>query len=1277
MLTIKTNANNCKLTYTPLNVSSISTGETVNDDITIITGGGHNLRENDEVVFIRQDGESISYLTRAEVKDVADKKTFTVNGFDKYLIEVNGYKQSFIRYSQMISKIETSQDIPIHFDTVLYLNADPYLVEITGETIDSSIIREYGSSLISVEIGTDIETIEDSIFIGCYNLTSVTIPNSVTSIGDYAFYGCSQLKNIYIGDGIKYIGKQAFYLINEDAEIYITAKEPPVLGDSYTFRTTLQIGGDFTPPKFFVPIDVLNIYKGIYMMPSSLDTLNSGIPESYICLNTDEHIFVTNKDEINVKRRYLWDTKDEEFKYDGALVVCDDDYFTFDDLFLIQSFGSGNTSCQNNKLNITATTVGYEPILLTNCLIGVDFNGNDDKYHIYIPYDENIEFASKLEDNLSNTTFTSDDIRFLYDGNNEMVFGNEEKPGSYVSKVCGDIEVDFNIGSNFEVNLHNEEQTSNYIEKIKKNNINKIIDYERYQYTPMYYDGKIPEEYNGVTIDADEYLKENSDKIDDKLKRVNEIKFRLYFRKKDFTLYDEDGSIIAETGDTNATDYVDFGTWQTDDTGYWNNYDLRSDGKCLVDVYKGYNIYGDLLGNLGFTDDDVYFQKDAFKKSFLRLSFYDSPNRETQKLLYYSTIYFDTNVFSSNYIKGLNAWREDETYTPRYNQLVFAYDIADKFKKKGASVLTAEMSCSDKYDDSRSSDGFYLHLFDKLVSGNTCTPIYMKAEFNNAKFGKTVPMIRPIFGRTNRRIPPTNSSFPREYMRGKKNDAGDVYNWVDMNMLLQDMYTKLYIKYDFNTQQFVWFVPQSVDTNINETLTFEFFEPRVKGYDFGSYDILHGNDVGYGTTDGKPDWFHSEFNTNYEWITESGQTESEWASEFDGCCLMTTAVTIEGENILDGTKLFNNSSISKIDRIWIDGMMINPDAETGVYETTHFQLPDISFTGKTTTDEYFLWTATTTQEMWSDVYEDWFINPNITPKKIHSVNYYFKTNKKDQVSLIDELYLGINNNKKTKEITDTLWTDLKSSIPSQPSETLPSGMFSEIQSLRCVNIVKHGNKNFTTIGNGAFGNCQNLIKINIDNSAADIIGKNCFAGCRSVKTADLENTKIILREAFQGCYTLSNVTFSNGLKYIGCGAFGNTRVRNIQLPNSILRIGNSAFRRCYQLSSFNITGTNSVLTIGKRIFAECAILKYNLVRQIKSRYNYYGGTPDIIQYFLNNGNTIVFYDARSNKYVTLSLAPDKDRGKIMYHYRHINYYQYINREQLGVLNFEDWYNYLF
>ena len=52
------------------------------------------------------------------------------------------------------------------------------------------------SSLVTLNIGENVQNIPAYAFSGCSSLTSVTIPNSVAYIGDYAFYGCSGLLNV-------------------------------------------------------------------------------------------------------------------------------------------------------------------------------------------------------------------------------------------------------------------------------------------------------------------------------------------------------------------------------------------------------------------------------------------------------------------------------------------------------------------------------------------------------------------------------------------------------------------------------------------------------------------------------------------------------------------------------------------------------------------------------------------------------------------------------------------------------------------------------------------------------------------------------------------------------------------------------------------------------------------------------------------------------------------------------------------------------------------------
>ena len=66
------------------------------------------------------------------------------------------------------------------------------------------------SSLTTVNIGDNVETIPYYVFWGCTGLTSVTIPNSVTSIGYGAFLECTGLTSVTIPNSVTSIGSGAF-----------------------------------------------------------------------------------------------------------------------------------------------------------------------------------------------------------------------------------------------------------------------------------------------------------------------------------------------------------------------------------------------------------------------------------------------------------------------------------------------------------------------------------------------------------------------------------------------------------------------------------------------------------------------------------------------------------------------------------------------------------------------------------------------------------------------------------------------------------------------------------------------------------------------------------------------------------------------------------------------------------------------------------------------------------------------------------------------------------
>ena len=70
--------------------------------------------------------------------------------------------------------------------------------------------NSFPTSVKSVTIGEEVESIPLYFLVKNKNITSVTIPNNVTSIGSYAFYQCSGLTSVTISNSVTSIGMYAF-----------------------------------------------------------------------------------------------------------------------------------------------------------------------------------------------------------------------------------------------------------------------------------------------------------------------------------------------------------------------------------------------------------------------------------------------------------------------------------------------------------------------------------------------------------------------------------------------------------------------------------------------------------------------------------------------------------------------------------------------------------------------------------------------------------------------------------------------------------------------------------------------------------------------------------------------------------------------------------------------------------------------------------------------------------------------------------------------------------
>ena len=253
---------------------------------------------------------------------------------------------------------------------------------------------------------------------------------------------------------------------------------------------------------------------------------------------------------------------------------------------------------------------------------------------------------------------------------------------------------------------------------------------------------------------------------------------------------------------------------------------------------------------LNFTDSDVFFQKNKLKKSFLRILFYDSPDRGKQVLQYYSTIFFDTGDAFSKYVKAKSKEKEGEEHDDVSDEST--YYVSNEHADNKDLRLCARFKTWSNKNMQHSSDGFYAYLYPSLLEGTLPSDLFMKIEFNHAKYGRTIPFILPTYTYKNNDlknerilpIDPTTQTdghyFPIHYM--KINTETGAYSDVDFQKALDDMYINIKIKYDDKNNRYVWFLPRPKMSYEEDTqIVFNLFEPRLNGYERKPDDTVYDN----------------------------------------------------------------------------------------------------------------------------------------------------------------------------------------------------------------------------------------------------------------------------------------------------------------------------------------------------------------------------------------------------------------------------------------------------
>ena len=352
-------------------------------------------------------------------------------------------------------------------------------------------------------------------------------------------------------------------------------------------------------------------------------------------------------------------------------------------------------------------------------------------------------FLNEVAENDTIDTCYGDDERFFVrTGNYLDDEGTIEEavlaPNTQILLRIGDPRIELPLSQDFDTSILQEEEISQFIENESSKAINKIVDYEKQQFIPVYFG-----------------------------KDVEKLLFKIHLRERDEN-------------------------WNTNDNLGWVNDPVTSET-------------GDSVSSLGFTSKDIEYQKKMVSETFLRVSFYTSEkkngeeggfttDRRRQKLLYTAKIFLNSANLYGKFLENVEAEKEN-----------LLEDIETEF------------ACTQKYDYENSTEGFYIHLFPGNLDKYDGV-IFAKFELNNAKYGKTVPLV--LF----------KNGFRNGYMVKEENR----YH-VDMEALGEDVYSEIYIRKNEEKGRYEWelvdnggeygFIDFGADGE--NVLTLQLVEPRI------------------------------------------------------------------------------------------------------------------------------------------------------------------------------------------------------------------------------------------------------------------------------------------------------------------------------------------------------------------------------------------------------------------------------------------------------------------
>ena len=143
----------------------------------------------------------------------------------------------------------------------------------------------------------------------------------------------------------------------------------------------------------------------------------------------------------------------------------------------------------------------------------------------------------------------------------------------------------------------------------------------------------------------------------------------------------------------------------------------------------------------------------------------------------------------------------------------------------------------------------------------------------------------------------------------------------------------------------------------------------------------------------------------------------------------------------------------------------------------------------------------------------------------------------------------------------------------------------------------------TSISASAFRDCSNLENVNLPKNLISI-GNRAFFNCVSIRNIYIPKTLVEVDTygwnwwyPFEGCSNLEKVEFEEGITQIPTGIFGDTGLKEAEIPDTVTSIGERSFADCANLEK--VTFSKNLKSIGNRAFVRCTkIEKINLPKSL-------------------------------------------------------------------------------